>query len=75
MKTALKLLIFATLMCIYWAFSGFHISSARSMGCLFITMDVVYFVGAIIAVFLGDKSFGTLDPISLRPIFIVWGLC
>ncbi len=35
---------------------------------------VIYAFGAVLTLWLGDRRIGTLDPVSLRPIFIALGV-
>ena len=70
MKTILKTLGFIAVIGVYYFVAGtpaWHTNYG-------IKLAVIYQFGAVIAFWLGDKRIGTLDPISLRPIFIALGV-
>src|ERR1041384_1814649 len=70
MKTALKILAFVALMGIYSYFFGapaWHTNFG-------IKLSVVYGLGAVMAWWFGGERIGTLDPISLRSMFVVLGV-
>jgi hypothetical protein len=69
MRTLLKILAFAALMSLYLLFagrSGWHTLFGRKLA-------VIYGFGAVIALWFGREPIGTLQPVTLRPIFIVFG--
>lgn len=71
MKAAAKVIGFLLLLGAFWALGGFN--SERSMGILHNALDIVFIMGAITALWIGGKPIGTLQPVSLRPIFIAVG--
>jgi hypothetical protein len=69
MRTMLKILVFIGLLGIYFLFAGspaWHTLFGRKLA-------VVYGLGAIIALWFGGDPIGTLQPVTLRPIFIAFG--
>ena len=70
MKTVLKVLVFAALMGLYFFFAG-----APGWETLYgRKLSVIYAFGAVMALWFGEERIGTLDPISLRPVFIILGV-
>ena len=75
MRNAIKILIFAVLIGSFFLFAGHvryghefrvvRLAEGRAIGA--------FIVGAWIAVW-GDKEIGTLDPISLRSLFVILGV-
>jgi hypothetical protein len=69
MRTFLKILAFAALMGLYLLFAGrpgWHTLFGRKLA-------VTYGFGAVIALWFGREPIGTLQPVTLRPIFILAG--
>jgi len=70
MKMTLKVLVFVALLVVYFAVAG-----APSWETLFgRKLSVIYGAGAVIALWVGGQPIGTLQPVSLRPIFIAVGV-
>jgi len=70
MKTTLKILVFVALLVLYLSFAGalgWHTLYGRKL-------LVIYEFGAVMALWFGGQRIGTLDQISLRPIFITLGV-
>jgi hypothetical protein len=70
MRTVLKILAFAALMGLYLFFAGgpvWNTLFGRKLA-------VIYAFGAVIALWFGRDAIGTLQPVSLRPIFVVLGV-
>jgi hypothetical protein len=69
MITALKILTFFALVGFYFLFAG-----APALDTLYgRKLAVIYGFGAVMALWFGGEPIGTLDPISLRSIFIALG--
>jgi hypothetical protein len=64
-----KFALFLGLIGVLWACSGFAPTAERSMQKLHNTIEVAYIAGAVIALWFGGEPIGTLQPISLRPIY------
>jgi hypothetical protein len=69
----IKVLIFAVLVGVFWGFGGLAIAEDRSMRRFHDTVSLLYLFGAGMALWGGSKPIGTLQPVSLRPIFIACG--
>ena len=70
MKTTLKILAFIALLVLYLSVSG-----APGWPTLYgRKLFVIYVFGAVLALWIGSQRIGTLDPISLRPIFVALGV-
>ena len=70
MKTTLKILTLIALLAFYLSLAG-----PPTWRTLFgQKLLVVYGFGAAMALWFGGRRIGTLDPISLRPIFVVLGV-
>jgi len=70
MKFALKILAFVALVGFYYLIGG-----ASTLDTLYgRKLFVIYVFGAVMALWLGAQRIGTLDPISLRPIFMAFGV-
>jgi hypothetical protein len=70
MKMMLKILVFVALIAVYFAVAG-----APSWQTMFgRKLAVIYGAGAVIALWVGGQPIGTLQPVSLRPIFIAVGV-
>jgi len=69
-----KFALFLALIGIFWACSGFVPAAEQSMWKLHSVIEVAYIAGAVIALWFGGEPIGTLQPISLRPIYILCGV-
>jgi len=69
-----KFALFLGLIGIFWACSGFMPAAERSMRKLHIMIELGYIAGAVVALWFGGEPIGTLQPISLRPIYILCGV-
>src|SRR5438046_2051800 len=74
MKGIAKVALFLALIGIFWACSGFVPAAEQSMWKLHSVIEVAYIAGAVIALWFGGEPIGTLQPISLRPIYILCGV-
>jgi hypothetical protein len=69
MKNFGKVLTFLALMCLYLLIAG-----GPGWRTLYgQKLVVVYGFGAVIALWFGGRSIGTLQPITMRPVFIALG--
>jgi hypothetical protein len=70
MKNLAKILIFLGLMCIYLLAAG-----GPGWRTLFgQKLAVVYGLGGVMALWFGGQSIGTLEPTTMRPLFISLGV-
>ena len=70
MKMTLRVLVFVALMAVYLAFAG----APGWQTLLGRKLTVIYGAGAVLALWVGGQPIGTLQPVSLRPIFITVGV-
>jgi hypothetical protein len=76
----LRIAVFIVLLGVFWALGGFvppevspQVSVKQDPRPIWALAIILYIVGAGVAVW-ADKTIGMLQPVSLRPLFVILGL-
>jgi hypothetical protein len=80
MRPLIRILVFIALLGGFWALGGFvspqvspQVSVKQDPRPIWALAIVLYIVGAGVAVW-ADKTIGVLQPVSLRPLYVILGI-